>query len=194
MKKKIALTAVMILVLTLVGYGTYAYMTATPKVARNIVTAGNVKIELNEPILPSGGLKIMPATVAKREVTVKNIGKNDCYVRVKLEAQISPSSLPSTEGKITLLFDTSDTSKWVKDSDGYWRYKEKLAPNDTTTNLLLGIQFDKSMGNEYKNAAIDINVLAQAVQADNNAFDPDKGSVLDVKGWPTTPTPTASAG
>ena len=191
MKKKIALTAVVILVLTLVGYGTYAYMTATPKVARNIVTAGNVKIKLNEPVLPSGGLKVMPATIAKREVTVTNTGKNDCYVRVKLETQISPSSLPSAKGKIILLFDTRDTSKWIEDSDGYWRYTEKLVPNDTTTNLLLGIQFDKSIGNEYKNATVNLNVYAQAVQVAHNEF---TTSVTEVSNWPSSPTPTATAG
>ncbi|MFB0919919.1 MAG: SipW-dependent-type signal peptide-containing protein, partial [Oscillospiraceae bacterium] len=47
MKKKLALAAVIILLLSVAGYGTYAYLTAGTT-AKNVITAGTVKIELTE--------------------------------------------------------------------------------------------------------------------------------------------------
>lgn len=190
MKKKIALTAVIIFVLASAGYGTYAYMTAS-KTAQNIITAGNVKIELNEVTneqnKSAGELTVMPSTNAKYEVSVTNTGKNACYVRVKLNTKLNiGEALLSSEGKITLLLDNIN---WVQDTEGYWRYKVELAPGKTSSNLLTEIAFDKSMGNEYQNATFNLSVSAQAVQAVNNGF---VTSVLEVKGWPSTPAPSPS--
>ena len=195
MKRKIALFCITTLVLSMVGYGTYAYMTAS-KTTQNIITAGTVKIELSgesdgQNIESEGThksfeeIKVMPATVAYRDVTVKNTGANSCYVRVKLDMDIVPANEAklSAEGKIAMLLDDIN---WMKEKgdNGYWRYSKKLEPGESTTNLLKEIQFDKSMGNEYQNATFNLIIIAQAVQAQNNSFDSDTGSILDVKGWP----------
>lgn len=196
MKKKIALTAVIIFVLASAGYGTYAYMTAS-KTAQNIITAGTVEIDLNgesedqnegseEIYKASEEIKAMPSTEAQREVNVKNTGKNACYVRVKLNVEVNPTSLASS-GKITLKMNGDN---WVE-SDGFWYYKYKLEPknpNNMASGMMI-VKFDASMGNEYQNATVNVSIIAQAVQTANNGF---ATSVLEVKGWPSTPAPSPS--
>ena len=190
MKKKIALAAALILILSIAGYGTYAYLTAS-KTANNVITAGTVKIELNK--VQDEKLLVMPATTGKREVIVTNSGGNACYVRVKIETTVNPD--PEAEAsldpdKIALQLNEAD---WVKGTgDDYWYYSKVLEPKDSTKNLLEGINFDKSMGNEYQNATFTISVSAQAVQAENNGFETPAGSVLDVKGWPSAAPASAN--
>lgn len=199
MKKKMALAAVIILLLSVAGYGTYAYLTASTT-AKNVITAGTVKIDLTE---VSGELEVsrsldsddssayvMPNTEKKGSVFVKNIGGNDCYVRVKLVPTVSVSETSLKTDTITLQLDNVN---WVKDTDGYWRYTKKLASGETTSNLLTSIQFAADMGNEYQNSVIHLNVSAQAVQAAHNSYDSSTGSVLDVQGWPAPASPTPSA-
>lgn len=176
MRKKIALAAVLVLLIAAVGYGTYAYMTASAD-AKNIITAGTVKIRLKE---APDKLRVMPATEVQREIIITNIGNDDCYVRVRLDTALNPSEL-TDNGKIRL---KTDDVNWKEGNDGFWYYSKKLAPGEATTNLLTGIVFDKTMGNEYQNADFKLKVTAQAVQAANNAYDEASGSVLDIKGWP----------
>ncbi len=199
MKKKIALTAVIIFVLASVGYGTYAYMTAS-KTTQNSISAGTVKIELSEgyekPSKESGGLyrlsekiMVMPSTDAERTLSVKNIGNNACYVRVKFVTEFSKnnSTLPSDEFVTMSLND----KYWVLGKNGYWYYRTALEPGKTTESLLKLIHFEKKMGNEYQNATFNMSVSAQAVQAAHNGFEEkEKESVLDVTGWPSVPVPS----
>ena len=200
MKKKMALAAVIILLLSVAGYGTYAYLTASTT-AKNVITAGTVKIELTEvsdelEVSKSLGSDepyayVMPNTEKPGHVVVKNIGGNDCYVRVKLVPAISSATETSLKtDKIGLVLNTDD---WVKDDDNYWRYTKKLASGESTSNLLTSVLFDKSMGNEYQNSVIHISISAQAVQAAHNDYNPETGSVNDIQGWPATPTPVSSA-
>lgn len=203
MKKKFALTAVIIFVLASAGYSTYAYMTAS-KTAQNIITAGTVEIELNdgfeEPSEESGGLytlsekiRVMPSSDVERTLSVTNIGKNACYVRVKFLTEFKSAyeghpTLPSV-GFVTLSLNNKD---WIFDEDsGYWYYKTPLQSGITTENLLELIHFEEKMGNEYQNATFNLSVSAQAVQAANNSYT-SPGSVKNVKGWPDPPVPSPS--
>lgn len=181
MRLKISAAAILLILISTVGFVSYALLSAHAS-AQNIITAGTVRIELND---VDEGLTIMPATTAQREVVIKNIGANDCYVRVLIsgEFNVELPARSSDSDAAVLNFNTGD---WTKDSDGFWRYNMKLAPGESTTNLLTGISFDKSMGNEYQNSAFQLNISAQAVQAANNGFIPGTGSILDVDGWPAT--------
>lgn len=188
MKMKIGAASIVLILLVTTGFVTYAFLTAHAS-TQNIITAGTVKIELNE---AAQGLKVMPATTAQREVIIKNTGANDCYVRVKLDTVFESSLLAAiqAEGAVVL---SIDEDSWMRDSEGFWRYENKLAPGESTANLLTGITFGSSMGNEYQNAAFHIYVNAEAVQAANNGYDENVGSVLEVEGWPTAPAPSASS-
>ncbi|NCB74089.1 MAG: hypothetical protein EOM51_05015 [Clostridia bacterium] len=181
MRLKISAAALILILISTVGYVSYALLSAHAS-TQNIITAGTVKIELND---VAEGLEVMPATTAQRDVIIKNIGANDCYVRVMIIGGFE-SSLPvrySSADQVVLGF---DDHSWTKDSAGFWRYNFKLAPGESTSNLLTGVSFDKSMGNEYQNTIYRLSISAQAVQAANNSFDIGSGSILDVVGWPAT--------
>lgn len=196
MKKKIAFMAFIILLFTLVGYSTYAFLTAKAT-AYNVITAGDIDIELelkNKEIDENNdGMKaannentVMPGTAKEHELKVTNIGNNACYFRIRLSSKVNGKS---TNNIINL---SMSGVNWIQDGD-LWYYKNILEPgHDISENnvpSILTVSFAESMGNEYQNATVDIYVTAEAVQAANNGF---TTSVLEVVGWPNAPAPSPS--
>ena len=59
MKKKIAIGAVLVLCLSMLIYSTIAYFN-TADTARNVITAGDIKIELQETAINNDGEEILP--------------------------------------------------------------------------------------------------------------------------------------
>lgn len=59
---------------------------------------------------------------------------------------------------------------WTE-KDGYYYYTKDggvVKPGEVTTPLFGYVTFDKTMGNEYQNAQVIINVIAEATQVKNN--------------------------
>ena len=201
MKRRLLITAVAVLVLSLAAYGTLAYLTGSTT-AHNVITSGSVKIELLDKTdkggeigkvdFPSEGLKVMPGTTASKEVSVKNLS-SECWVRVKLVKEINlanEAQLSSNAADPVSLEPNLGTSedRWTLGNDGYYYYNSPLAKNAETSKLFTTVTFDPGMGNEYQNAKLTIQVYAEAVQTANNPI-PDGGNVTQVAGWPSTPTP-----
>lgn len=67
-----------------------------------------------------------------KEVSVKNDGTVDCYVRVFAEIED-----PNVAAKLTL--DFNNTNWTEKQNDGFYYYKTKLKPGDTTVPLFTQI-------------------------------------------------------
>ena len=83
MKKKImAMCLVIAMAATAVIGGTLAYFTDTDA-ETNVFTTGNVAIDLIEKFDPQNA-KLMPGIDIQKEVTVKNTGSEDAYVRVHI--------------------------------------------------------------------------------------------------------------
>ncbi len=88
--KKAGIIALSLLTAALLAVGgTIAYFTARAEV-ENVVTMGNVKISLTEPLFEGGTTggtigPIVPNSVIVKDPTITNIGKNDCYVRAKIK-------------------------------------------------------------------------------------------------------------
>ena len=91
MKKKIAIGAVLVLCLSMLIYSTIAYFN-TADTARNVITAGDIKIELQETAIRDGEeilfeqsqerFNVMPGQDVSKIVRVKNTGSNPAYIRV----------------------------------------------------------------------------------------------------------------
>lgn len=180
-KKIISLLAI-ISILSVMVFSTLAYFTAEES-ALNKITTGNVEIELHDETLnannelvpfPEAGLTgIMPGDVVSKTVNVENTGDNPIWVRVHLDKSITEGL--NFEG-IALNINTVD---WTEGEDGWFYFKQVLTPDETTSSLFTEVKFDKSLGNEYVEALIEIDVSAQAVQSQNNGIE-----VLEVEGWP----------
>lgn len=190
MKKKILLVSALAVLFAVAVSGTLAYFTAD-EVAHNIITSGSVEIDLVEKTqLPDGNLAdfpqegisgILPGMVVSKIVSVANTGLSEAWIRVKIEAKIVSADGKELSGKLSdgspvMSFEISEN--WVE-KDGYYYYKNPVAPGKNTDELMKEVVFDLLMGNEYQNCTANLIVSAEAVQTANNGK-----SATDAEGWP----------
>lgn len=189
MKRKILIVSVIVICLAMIAAGSLAYYTADTK-AHNVITTGNVDIELNEWANEERTEKfenqtgVMPGKDVTKIVEVKNVGTGSAWVCVQMFVDVyaeNGKQLPTEPVKL----DINDTD-WTY-QDGYYYYNKPLAPGATTEPLFTTVSFDEQMGNEYQNAKAKIDITAIAVQSANNGE-----TVLEATGWPSfaPPEPT----
>ncbi|MGI6237059.1 MAG: SipW-dependent-type signal peptide-containing protein [Candidatus Excrementavichristensenella sp.] len=183
-RRDVALIAALVCCIAIAAAGTLAYFTAE-ETAYNVIAIGNLDMVLREETtggapFPEGGIDgVLPGAQVDKVVYVENAGSVDFYCRLGVEKVIEladPSHEPDPDA-VTLDINTAD---WTE-KDGFYHYKKALRPGEKTTPLFRKVKLGRDMGNEYMDAHIEINVLAQAVQSKNNAAGP-----LSAVGWPTT--------
>ena len=112
MKKKILSIALAVAILAIASIGTLAYFTYTTPKRDNVFTVGKIGIELNENFEDNQVLLPGTPTVTK-QVTVKNTGNNDAYVRVHIAI---PSALDNLEdpykSPLMVFTSTADLGQW----------------------------------------------------------------------------------
>ena len=181
MKKSLIVLAVAVFVLSFTALGTIAYFTSQGT-ATNHITAGNVKLELHDeigdgvPFPEEGKHDVMPGSEFAKEVYVENVGSNPFYTRVKLTTTVQAGETTLSAEGITL---NIDTENWELGQDGWYYYKNTVAVGAATEPLFTEVSFSTALGNEYMDAEVDIDVVAQAVQSENNG-----GSATGAAGWP----------
>ena len=184
MKKKIAAAALIVSMLSISAMGTLAYFTDTG-IAHNVITSGKVDItliddteEIGKPF-PDGGItNVMPGTSVSKIVGVKNEEVSaDAWVRLLVNTEF----VEGLDEEVVSMYlserwEKSDEKVTIngKEYDAY-TYKEVLEPNTYTEPLFEEVKFAPVMGNEYQISTLHIDVIAQAVQADNNP---------SITGWP----------
>lgn len=185
MKKKIAIGAVLVLCLSMLIYSTIAYFN-TADTARNVITAGDIKIELQETAITDDGEEIpfedrfdvMPGQDVSKIVKVTNTGSNPAYIRVQVQKAIVLAADAQGDVDLDLIGLDFDGDYWTL-KDGYYYYNEPLAPGKTTAALFKNVKFDAKMGNMYQGSTATIKVAAEATQVKNNG-----ATVFDAAGWP----------
>ena len=189
-KKRLTLLAVLVILLASIAATVWAYFTTEAR-ARNVITTSKVDITLNSSADSSQAIPVMPGVTVEQEIDVANApGAADSYVRVKAEIGLTKAgdSAPITaEEQDRILSVSSDSADWVDGKDGWWYYRNVLSASpenatdeqlSKTTPLLLKLAFSgPNMGNEYQNATGEIAIVAQAIQAKNNA--PENGDVTN---------------
>ncbi len=188
-RKKLAVAAILVLILALSAMGMWAAFTAEGR-ATNIITTGTVDLTLTEegsgtPIQDENGVTIglkydnvMPGDVVSKKPIVTNTGTGDFYTRVKAEISAkSASGADLDTSAVTIKLNDG----WVE-KDGWYYYTEAVAP-EAQVSPFQDVNFSSSMGNEYQSATVTITLQAQAVQTANNPI-PEGGSVTSVTGWP----------
>ncbi len=188
MKKKIAAGAVLALCISVMIYTTIAYFN-TADTARNVVTTGNIRIELQETALVDDAeipfeesrdiYNVMPGQKVSKIVRVENTGGEAAYIRVSVAQSIHLAEGASGTADPQLVTLDYDSSRWTYGDDGYYYYNEPLAAGETTEALFRNVSFDPAMGNMYQDSKAVIKVSAQAVQVKNNGSD-----VFTAAGWP----------
>ena len=166
--------------------GTLAYFSAEEH-AHNVITTGGVGIELVEwgdlertqPFEDAEG--VMPGESVVKVVEVENTGQAPVWVRVKADVAVElAEGAQAPEGDPTdVVAIDFGTEKWTE-KDGWWHYNEILPAGETTSPLFQHVTFDgPGMGNAYQGCEVTVDVLAQAVQSDNNG-----ATALEAAGWP----------
>ena len=184
MKKKLIVIAVIVACIALVSLGTSAYFT-TESTARNVITTGNIDIELHEVTdqvdengepLPFEDVEgVMPGTSVSKIVTIENTGANEAWVRIKADKVITLSE--EGEADLDLISMDFNTEKWTE-KDGYYYYNEKLAPGAETEPLFTQVTFAEEMHNLYQGCTATVTVKAQGTQVANNG-----ASAIEALGW-----------
>ena len=195
MKKKVFTASVFLLCLAILAGTTMAYFTAKDT-AHNVITSGNVDIELVEKQdkdgtlvdYPEGPIQgILPGESVSKIVTVRNTGSGDAWVRVQIEKIIELNGEYAVPGQIPdpdlMALDINDRD-WVE-KDGWYYYRKALPAGSSTEPLFENVSFSLKMDNPYQGASLDVVVSAQAVQSKNNPL-PTGGDYSRIPGWPET--------
>ena len=193
MKKKVFIASVFLLCLAILAGTTMAYFTASDT-AHNVITSGNVDIQLVEqqdrngtlvdyPDVPITG--IMPGESVSKIVSVRNIGSGDAWVRIQVDKrmELNPAHAGNEEtADPELMVLDINTDRWTE-KDGWYYYKEPLPVGKSSEPLFRTVGFSMDMDNAYQEADMDIVVHAQAVQSKNNPL-PVGGDFSKIPGWP----------
>lgn len=184
MKKKLAMITAAVALGALVTVGaTLAWFTSSSSVT-NVVTTGNIKVEVSEPnYTKAGGNEAFEDMTPNKKIykdptfTLKN--SNDAYLRstVKITMTGAKEGTPTPTVE-ELGFKLAEN--WVN-KDGVYYYTQ-IAKNDVPVVLFKNLETDNTKpgytmqipanwNNAYQNATITIDVEVEAVQADN--FTPD---------------------
>lgn len=169
MRKKWMLIAVLVLALAVLAAGAWAYFSAQGR-ADSVITLGTVRLALHDEDQtgqPAGETAVLPGGTAAQTVFVENTGTGAFYTRVKLELEAFDSSgaaihLPA--GLVTLDLNQSD---WVPGAEGYFYYKDAVAPGGVTATLFQTVGFSADMDSSYLGTTLCLRVTAEAVQTRN---------------------------
>lgn len=105
----------------------------------NTMTIGGNRVELVEDFKPPS--KLEPGVTFTKDVKVKNVGKNECYVRMK--AVFTDSAMGDD---CTLDWNTQDYE--FMEEDGYYYYKEVLKRGEETPSLFTTVSLSESISEE----------------------------------------------
>lgn len=196
-RRNVALVAVLALALSLVAFGTVAFLSDEARTT-NVITTGKVDIDLIEKTTKDGewvdcpnGMTltgVMPGQTVDKQVTVANKeSMAKAWVRVKVD-------LSDKSDVMTLDF---DEAHWLQDGD-YYYYKTPLDAAEVTEPLFNTVTFDgPKMTNDYQGKELKIEVKAEAVQWKNNTGTGETPiteltaeNLSQIQGWPETTTPT----
>ena len=186
MKKKILVLSFIAVCLSIIAYSTTAYFTYEDT-AHNVITMGNIKIELQELARPVGGgdpvpftdvIDVLPGTDVSKIVQVKNVGSEPAWIRISVDKSVQLAEGRQGTVDLSLLTYDLNTAYWTE-KDGFYYYNTVLNPAETTQPLFTEVSFAPHMGNLYQESKAIIHVRAQATQTANNG-----ASVFEAAGWP----------
>ena len=189
MNKKTLITMLSAVALVgVIGVGsTLAYFTDNDA-ANNVVTMGHVDIELEEPQFAEANENntienVVPNQTITKDPTITVVaGSESCYLRAKVEIS---DKLTADQAAELLENINIDDEKWVLSTDGYYYYQDKVekAAEDQTVVLFDTVVIPELWGNEVANLTFEINVSAEAIQADNFVPTETDGKIT---GWYTS--------
>ncbi len=189
MRKRIVLVCALVLCIGISVLSTVAYFTAEDT-ARNVITAGSLDIEVIEECkneegelvpYPDKPIQVLPGAQVSKIVSIKN-NDAEAYVRIKLDVAVKDSEGNALDVDADgAILTVCSNEMWLanEDNDGWLYYNGTVKSDEITLPVIDGVEFSTDMGDEFQGAVVEINVIAQAVQAANNG-----DNVFSAQGWP----------
>lgn len=198
MKKKIlSICLVAVMAVMAIAGASLAYFTAEDT-ATNVFTVGNVAIDLTEPEWDKKGAvdapEVYPGEALAKDPTVKNTGKNPCFVRISVTGWDSLKNAKLSAQDITYRTDYVDEKlgeNWTL-HDGYFYYTKVLAVNETTDALFdqIVIPTDVTNGDAATEYKLDVKAYAVQAQGAKPSWSAVQAmSVEEIAGWFNTCMP-----
>lgn len=182
MKRKLLILSVLVICAATLAAGTLAYYNAEDT-AHNVITTGGVKIAIQEWADAQKQTSfenltgVLPGASVTKIAEVKNTGASEAWIRVKVVKTIQLAGTGTADpAMIELDLNTAD---WTLAEDGYLYCNKAVKPGECTAPIFTTVSFRGEMGNEYQNASVQVDVLAQGVQTANNG-----SSAQAASGWP----------
>lgn len=171
----IAMAAALVTLLTQSSLAFYSILGE----ATNVITSGQIKCKIIEKMgnadFPAEGVYILPGSTVSKKVSVKNVGENPFWLRVKLKNTIDNTVITSDFVELDL-----NKTDWIDGKDGFFYYKKPLEPEAETEKLFTQVKIAGGADNRHSGKTIKIAIYAYAVQSEYN----DASSPLNVTGWP----------
>lgn len=186
MKKRILIVSLAVICVVIGACSTIAYFTADDT-ATNVITAGNVKIELQENMIAKESGEtvafqdqagVMPGSEVSKIVQIKNTGDQPVYVRIRMDKAITLADDVQDKADLSLVSFDIDAEHWIL-QDGYYYYNAALPAGEVTVPFFTKVTFAKDMDNKYQNSETTVHIDAAATQCANNGAD-----ALHAAGWP----------
>lgn len=168
-KKSIVLLIALALLLTCAVSGTVAYLSVGSGPVTNTFTPAILDTKIVEDF----------ADGEKSSIAVQNNGTIDAYVRVGVYGYWAVKDGDNESIVAPWASTVTPADGWEKKGDWYY-YTSKLAPDDTTGNLLKEPITQSDRPDGYDTAYLVVNVIHQSIQAE------PVGAVQEAWGW--TPT------
>lgn len=177
-KLKIALIALAAALVTLLTQPTLAFYSVLGD-ATNVITSGEIACKIVERMgsgeFPAEGVFVMPGSIVSKTVSVKNIGGNPFWLRVKLKNAVDDTTLSADVLELDI-----NSTEWIDGNDGYYYYHRVLQPDEETEKLFSQVKIAGNADNRYIGKTVRLTVCAYAVQSEYM----DASSPMDVAGWP----------
>ena len=162
-KKPVALVAILVLLCCTVA-GTVAYLVTSTDPVTNTFTPASVSTEVNEDF----------DGITKRNVTIKNTGDIDAYIRAAVIVNWANdageiSGTPVTNADYSITYNTGANGDWFVGSDGYYYCKtsvksEKQDAKDCWTPVLIKSCTQK--GTAPEGFHLQVTILADGIQSE----------------------------
>lgn len=191
MKKKILYIAAILICLSIISGGTYAYYTSSDT-ARNVITSGDVEVVVVEQQsvdgsfqpYPPNPIPVMPTDEISKIVSAQSLRDTQAaWVRMNYtlnvyNAKKEKLDIPADELAKAIIIEPKG-SKWTM-KDGWWYYTDAIKDGEVTEPLFESVKFSgPEMDNRYQLCTVVIDVSVQAVQKAHNG-----STVMDAQGWP----------
>ena len=189
MKKKLFYIALIVICLSILTSGTFAYFTMSG-VVRGVISSGEIDVTVVEQQLVDGALKpypeepivVMPGATVSKIVSAKSAA-HPAWIRMNYTLTVLDASgaemdvTPEELAKVIAIDAPGDG--WTY-ADGWWYYEAAVGEGESTEPIFTQVVFSGPyMDNKYQNSTLRIDVALQAVQQVHNGE-----TVTEAQGWP----------